>query len=158
MEFLPWWLNSWHSLNNRFIWRENRIKVVMCMRRLYCLCWQHIRVLLLRLRSGRTGICNTLDISLISYHSYRKEHVHLYGLTRITRCRKNPRIFHMDCAKRHWCRRCRSLIRIGGGQLKLPIRDGYIPTPTLPIASWECSMIGIESPKDAVTDGFLSVI
>ena len=26
------------------------------------------------------------------------------------------------------------IIRIGVGQLKLPIRDGYMPTPTLPVA------------------------
>ena len=27
-----------------------------------------------------------------------------------------------------------SIIRMGAGQLKVPIRDGYMPTPTLPVA------------------------
>ena len=48
------------------------------------------------------------------------------------------------------------IIRIDVGQLKLPMRDGYMPTPTLPVACQECSTIGFESPKDAITDGFLN--
>ena len=50
------------------------------------------------------------------------------------------------------------IMRIGAGQLKLPMRDGYMPTPTLPVADRECSRIGIEAPEDVVTEGFLNVI
>ena len=109
MELFPWWLNSWHGLNNRFVWRKNTIKSVMHVRRLYFPCWQNIRVLLLRPRRGRTRICNTPEISLISYHICRQWHVRHDGITWSTRCRKNPRIFHMTCEKRHRSHRCWSL-------------------------------------------------
>ena len=82
----------------------------MCVRRLHCPCMHHIRVLLLRPRRGRTRLYNTLKISLISYHSCKQWHTHHDGLTQSTRYRKNLRIFHMTCAKRHQYHRCRSLI------------------------------------------------
>ena len=50
------------------------------------------------------------------------------------------------------------IMRIDAGQLKLPMRDGYMPTPTLPVTGREFSIIEIEAPEDVVTDGFLNVI
>jgi len=49
-------------------------------------------------------------------------------------------------------------MRIGAEQLKVPIRDGYIPTPTLPVSGWECSTFGTEAPDDALGGGFLNDI
>ena len=50
------------------------------------------------------------------------------------------------------------IMRISAGQLKLPMRDGYMPTHTLPFAGWEWSTTEIEAPKDAVIDVFLNAI
>ena len=50
------------------------------------------------------------------------------------------------------------IMRTGAGQLKVPMRDGYIPTPTLPVAGWECSTFGTKNSEDALTGRFLNAI
>ena len=40
------------------------------------------------------------------------------------------------------------IIRIGAGQLKLPIRDGYMPTPKLPVVVKESVLwLGFKRPS-----------
>ena len=159
MQFLPRLLKSWHGLKNSFIQWKNIIEEIMWVRWIYCPCRHHIRLLLLHPWWGRTRLCNLIKMCLIHHHCCRKQHVCLNGHTRSTQWRKNPRIFHMGSAKDTEFKEDESppkldpIITTGAWQLKVPKREGYIPTPTLLVASWEWSIIGTEAPDDALTLG-----
>ena len=152
-----------HGLKNRFIWWKKIIKVVLRVRWLYFLRRKHIRILLLHPQRARTRLYNMIKIRLIFHHCCKKWHVCLDRHTWSTRWRKNPRILHMRSEKGYHVRRGWSpprldpIIRMGIGQLKVHMREGYIPTPTFSVVGREWSIIGIEALDDAFTHRFWKV-